>query len=215
MAVWVSSWVNALTDFARFLNMPGAFLLGRHPLPVSAGTYNLYDALNLIRDCLVFRATTCQVRQLNRMIREFSAGGVVLRRMRGRWWIAAIEPHKTTDVIALPKGNIDSGERPADTAQREIHEETGVAAELIRKLSDVKYVYVRSWAGGERVFKVVSFYLFNYRGGTIDRIAPAMRKEVRRAFWLPLEEAAERLSYRGEKEVAKLAQKYVDEQVNK
>lgn len=149
------------------------------------------------------------------MIREFSAGGIVLRRMRGRWWIAAIEPHKTTDVIALPKGNIDQSEKPAETAQREIREETAIEAELIQKLVDVKYVYVRSWAGGERVFKVVSFFLFEYRGGAIDRLVPAMRKEVRRAFWLPLEEAVERLSYKGEKEVARLAQKYVDEHVDK
>jgi len=137
----------------------------------------------------------------------------VLRRMRGRWWIAAIEPHKTTDVVALPKGNIDRGEQPEATAQREIREETGVEASLIRKLTDVKYFYVRSWDNGERVFKVVSFYLFAYRGGTIDQIAQAMRKEVRRAFWLALDEAPERLSYKGEKEVARLAQKYVDEQV--
>ena len=128
--------------------------------------------------------------------------------------IAAIEPHKTTDVIALPKGNIDHGEKPADAAQREIREETGIEAEFIQKLTDVKYVYVRSWAGGERVFKVVSFYLFRYRGGTIDEITPAMRKEVTRAFWLPLDEADRRLSYKGEKEVARLAKKYVDEQVD-
>lgn len=147
------------------------------------------------------------------MVREFSAGGVVLRRMRGRWWIAAIEPHKTTGVIALPKGNIDHGEPPEKTAQREIHEETGIEASLIRKLTDVKYFYVRSWAGGERVFKIVSFYLFTYRGGTIDRIVPAMRKEVRRAFWLALDVAQERLSYKGEKEVAKLAKAYVDNEV--
>lgn len=147
------------------------------------------------------------------MVREFSSGGIVLRRMRARWWVAAIEPHKTTGVIALPKGNIDHGELPEMTAQREIHEETGIEATLVRKLTDVKYFYVRSWAGGERVFKIVSFYLFTYRRGTIDRIVPAMRKEVRRAFWLALDEAEERLSYKGEKEVAKMARAYVDNEV--
>jgi 8-oxo-dGTP pyrophosphatase MutT (NUDIX family) len=149
------------------------------------------------------------------MVREFSAGGVVLRRMRGRWWIAAIEPHNTTGVIALPKGNIDPGERPEATAQREVREETGVEASLVRKLIDARYFYIRSWGDGERVFKVVSFYLFTYRGGTIDHIEPAMRKEVRRAFWLALDEAPERLSYKGEKEVARRARAYVDKEVDK
>jgi 8-oxo-dGTP pyrophosphatase MutT (NUDIX family) len=149
------------------------------------------------------------------MVREFSAGGVVLRRMRGRWWIAAIEPQNTTGVTALPKGAIDAGERPADAAQREIREETGVEAALIRKLTDIKYVYVRNWGDGARVFKVVSFYLFAYRGGAIDRIAPAMRKEVQRAFWLALDEAPERLSYKGEKEVVAQARESIDNQVDK
>ena len=62
---------------------------------------------------------------------------------------------------------------------------------------------------------MVSFYLFAYRGGAIDRIAEAMRIEVQRAFWLTLEEASQRLSYKGEKEVVRLARQYVDEQGDK
>ena len=150
------------------------------------------------------------------MIREFSAGGAVLRRMQGRWWIAAIEPqgtrkadHTRASVLALPKGMIDRGERPEAAAQREVQEETGIEASLAGKLSDIKYVYVRSWGDGERVFKVVSFYLFFYKSGKIGDINDDMRHEVRQALWLPLEEAQKKLSYKGEKTVAKLAQAYV------
>jgi 8-oxo-dGTP diphosphatase len=149
------------------------------------------------------------------MVREFSAGGVVVRRMQGRWWIAAIEPEgkrppgsPAADVLALPKGLVDKGEKPQDAAIREVLEETGVEADLVSKLSDIKYFYVRSWGDKERVFKIVSFFLLRYRGGKVGDIKPEMRHEVRQALWLPLDEAAKRLSYRGEREVAKLAQDY-------
>lgn len=150
------------------------------------------------------------------MAREFSAGGVVLRRMQGRWRIAAIEPQgkrkegeTEPSVLALPKGLVDHGESPEAAARREVMEETGVEATLVGKLTDIKYVYVRSWGDGEKVFKIVSFFLFVYRAGKIGDITEAMRHEVRQALWLPLDEAARKLSYQGEREVVKLAQKYV------
>jgi 8-oxo-dGTP pyrophosphatase MutT (NUDIX family) len=160
------------------------------------------------------------------MVRETSAGGVVLRKMRGRWYLAVIEPHmqrprknirvRTTnrtpadaELIALPKGTIDPGEKPDETALREIREETGVRAELITKLTDIKYIYVRNWGDHAKVFKIVSFYLFLYRSGRLGNIAPAMRIEVQNAFWLPLADAASKLSYKGEREVAELALAYL------
>ncbi|HEU5452410.1 MAG TPA: NUDIX domain-containing protein [Terriglobales bacterium] len=154
------------------------------------------------------------------MVREFSAGGVVLRRMQGQWWIAAIEPAgrrkpgntgDKPDVLALPKGLVDAGEKPDQTALREVREETGVEAALLTKLKDIKYFYVRSWGDRERVFKVVSFFLLKYQAGRLGDITPEMRHEVQQALWLPLSEAASRLSYRGEREVARTAEKYVEE----
>ena len=152
------------------------------------------------------------------MIREFSAGGVVLRFMQDQWWIAAIEPQRSQDeksktskpVLALPKGLIDKDEKPAETALREVREETGVDASLIAKLTDIKYVYVRSWGDKQRVFKVVSFYLLAYRSGNLGAISPDMQVEVARAEWVPLDEAHKRLSYSGERQVVRLAQRYVN-----
>ena len=66
------------------------------------------------------------------MRREFSAGGVVVRSMRGSLWIAAIRPGGK-DVWALPKGLVGSGESPAETAGREVTEETGVEGRLVTK----------------------------------------------------------------------------------
>ena len=147
------------------------------------------------------------------MEREYSAGGVVLRRRQQRWWVAVIEPQgrrrAPAAVLALPKGNVDQGEKPEETAVREVREETGVEASLVAKLSDIKYIYVRSWGDRQRVFKVVSFFLLRYRSGRIGQITPAMRREVQQAMWLPLDEAAQKLSYRGERDVVKLAQEYL------
>ena len=70
---------------------------------------------------------------------------------------------------------------------------------------------MRSWGGREHVSKAVSFYLFLYSSGRLGQIRPDMRDEVRRAFWFPLDKAHRKLTYRGEREVLKMAQKIVRE----
>ncbi|HEY7795065.1 MAG TPA: NUDIX domain-containing protein [Gaiellaceae bacterium] len=138
------------------------------------------------------------------MIREFSAGGVLVRRMQGRWWLAAIRPNgKPEGTWALPKGLIDAGETGAETAVREVAEETGLRGRLETKLGDVRYVYTRR--GGARVFKVVSFFLLRYRAGRIGELPPGMELEVAEASWLPLDQAPRLLAYKGEREMAERA----------
>ncbi len=171
------------------------------------------------------------------MVREISAGGVVICRKDGEWWMAAIElpvepaaavpkdtdaeegvaasPRKravrpkSKSVLCLPKGLVDPGEKALDAALREVREETGITAVPITKLADIKYVYVRTWADHERVFKIVSFYLLRYESGRIDEISHEMRIEVARAKWVRLEEAPKLLAYRGEKQMASKALDYV------
>jgi 8-oxo-dGTP pyrophosphatase MutT (NUDIX family) len=132
--------------------------------------------------------------------REFSAGGVLVRTIRGRPHLAAIRPQgKEPGLWALPKGNIDAGESAAETAVREVREETGVEGRLVEKLGDVRYVY--TWRG-ERIFKIVSFFLLRAGRGRIGAIDDAMRIEVAEARWLPLEQAPRLLAYGGEREMA-------------
>jgi 8-oxo-dGTP pyrophosphatase MutT (NUDIX family) len=139
--------------------------------------------------------------------REFSAGGVLVRRLRGRWMLAAIRPAgREPPVWALPKGLIDQGEKPEQTAVREVAEETGIEARLETKLGDVRYVY--TWAG-ERVFKVVSFYLLRYRKGRLGEIAPEHRIEVAEVRWFPLEDGPRLLAYKGEREMAERALAFI------
>lgn len=136
------------------------------------------------------------------MLREFSAGGVVVRRFRGRPFIAVVRL-KGGSVLALPKGHMDEGESTAEAARREVREEAGVEAELVEKLGPVRYWYVRD---GERVLKVVTFFLFRYRSGSVRD----HDEEVEGAEWIPLEEAPARLTYRGEREMAAAALSRLD-----
>lgn len=168
------------------------------------------------------------------MVREISAGGVVVRNKDGEWWMAAIElpkdelaknepaalssapePGKRKSrsrpktILCLPKGLVDPGEKALEAALREVREETGLTAAPITKLADIRYVYVRSWGDGEKVFKIVSFYLLRYESGRIDNLTDDMRIEVARARWVRLEDAPKLLAYRGEKQMARKALDYV------
>src|SRR5438874_6754697 len=101
---------------------------------------------------------------LGDMVREISAGGVVVRHTAEGWMMAAIEPQKEDSasrsrkrasqkvLLALPKGLVDPGEKPEQTAIREVHEETGVTGSVIRKLGDIKYTYVRCLSPQERTY---------------------------------------------------------------
>ena len=151
------------------------------------------------------------------MLREFSAGGVLVRHTPEGWELAVIQPQREASIVgesdnkrhkqvlALPKGLIDPGEKPDQTAVREVREETGLTGSILAKLGDIKYMYVRTWGDKQRVFKIVSFYLLQYESGTIDDVSSAMRIEVKQAQWIPLEGAERRLAYRGERDVIRLA----------
>ena len=129
------------------------------------------------------------------MVREISAGGVVVERAGEGWKLAVIEPQieaastrparKTSQklVLALPKGLVDPGEKPEQTALREVREETGLVATPVAKLG--------------------------YHSGVIDDLAPEMRVEVKRAAWIPLDEAPRKLAYRGERDMVKRALQFL------
>jgi 8-oxo-dGTP pyrophosphatase MutT (NUDIX family) len=129
---------------------------------------------------------------------ERSAGGVVVRGDEAIVIVPTRRGAQGQRVLALPKGHVDPGETPDQTALREVREETGVEAELVEKLGDVRYFYQRS---GRRIFKRVTFYLFAYRAGSLDD----HDDEVEEARWMPLTEAVEALSYDGEREMAERA----------
>ena len=127
------------------------------------------------------------------MKREFSAGGVVLRGSDGEAELAVVSPRR--GVLALPKGHPEAGESLEQAATREVREETGLVAAPVERLGEVRYWYTLA---GERVLKGVTFFLFSYLSGSLDD----HDDEVESAAWVPLEQAPELLSYKGEREMA-------------
>lgn len=133
------------------------------------------------------------------MAREASAGGVVVREQGSELEVAVIRPHGRS-LWALPKGHVDPGETPEQTAVREVWEETGLRATLVAPLGEIRYVYQFR---GQRIFKRVHFFLFRYQSGVLGDLQHAgHRVEVDETRWVPLQRAAALLGYKGEKAIA-------------
>lgn len=129
---------------------------------------------------------------------ELSAGGVVVHEGK----VLVIVPTRLaadgSRVLGLPKGHLDKGETIVQAATREVREETGVIAEPVQELGEVRYWYVRAH---RRVAKSVHFFLFRYVSGD-----PADHDdEVLEARWMGLAEAQKALSYPGERDMVACA----------
>jgi 8-oxo-dGTP pyrophosphatase MutT (NUDIX family) len=134
---------------------------------------------------------------------ERSAGGIVLH---GERMLAIVPTRRAPDgsrVLGLPKGHIDPGESALQAAVREVREETGVHAELIQELGELRYFYRRA---GRTVPKSVRFYLFRYlNGDTADH-----DDEVEEVRWIELTTAQSALTYAGERQMVGRALQALD-----
>lgn len=116
-------------------------------------------------------------------MKEISAGGVVYKREGNKIKVLLIEDRY--QKITIPKGKQEPGETLAETALREIKEETGIEGKIIQPLDVVHYQY----NGAERglIDKEVTYYLVESTGGQLT----VQEEEINEAFWADLDEAQE------------------------
>jgi 8-oxo-dGTP pyrophosphatase MutT (NUDIX family) len=127
--------------------------------------------------------------------RQHSAGGVVVRgeevlliaTQGGRRW-------------QLPKGHVEEGELPEQTALREVQEETGVRGRVLEALPGIDYTFLEP--GMRRIQKHVDYFLVAYESGSEKDFDP---KEVSGAAWFAWPEAIARLSFANDRRVAAVA----------
>jgi 8-oxo-dGTP pyrophosphatase MutT (NUDIX family) len=130
-----------------------------------------------------------------RVLNERSAGGVLLVPV-GSALLVALISLRGGDVLALPKGHIEPGEQPEQTAVRETREETGITGALLAPLEEISYFYW-SRAHRARVAKRVAFYLLAYRAGSPSH----HDAEVEGVRLVPVDKATKALTYPGERRV--------------
>ena len=124
---------------------------------------------------------------------EHSSGGAVIRTQDGERHVALIATRGKTRW-GLPKGAVSDGETSEQAALREVLEETGLEAEIVRPLDTIEYFFR---AGDTLIRKRVDFYLMRYVSG---ELTPQL-SEVDDVEWVELSEAIQRASFESERKL--------------
>ncbi len=131
--------------------------------------------------------------------RQISSGGVIFRRLDGAYEVVLVSVREGR-YWCLPKGIIDKGETPEQTALREVREESGLTGKIIGGLGEITYWY---YIKGEntKCRKTVHFFLMEYVSGSTSQ----HDREVDEAVWFPVEEALEKISFKGDRQILEKA----------
>lgn len=135
---------------------------------------------------------------------QTSSGGVIYKKENNVPEIALIAV-KGGDVWCLPKGIIEKGEQPDQTAVREVKEETGLHGSIISKIGDISYWYYLKDENA-KCRKTVHFYLMEYISGSVED----HNFEVDDVAWFPLNEALMKVSYKGDREIVTKAKEMIE-----
>lgn len=142
--------------------------------------------------------------------REFSAGGIVFKKVDGKILWLIVQPegggHWSKDRFQFPKGLIEEGEKASQTAKREVAEETGVRAEIVQKADDLRIFFFDEEKN--RVQKTISLFLMEFRK---EGERQEDEEKIKEIFWLPFEKALEKLTFDTEKKALKKAKEILKE----
>lgn len=118
----------------------------------------------------------------------YAAGAVVWRQTEGKLRILLIHRTKYRDVT-LPKGKVDPGEMLAQTAVREVHEETGIRVHLGVPVGVSRY-FMRP-----KRQKVVHYWAAEATDDAIRKSTFVPNREIAALEWVSLKKARKNLSY--------------------
>jgi 8-oxo-dGTP pyrophosphatase MutT (NUDIX family) len=121
---------------------------------------------------------------------EYSAGGVIVDQCR----VVLIRTRTSRGrrVWTFPKGRLEAGETDAEAALREVWEETGYTCRLKQPLGATTYWFR---AGETQVKKTVHWFLLEVS----EKTGAFNRTEVEEVRWVPIRQAYEKLSHRGDR----------------
>ena len=148
------------------------------------------------RPCLHDRMTPVAVPR-RKTRNEHSSGGVVISVRDGAPHVALIATRNKTRW-GLPKGAVSTGETTEDAALREVREETGIQARILRPLDTIEYSFR---AGDTIIQKRVDFYLMEYVAGELE---PQL-SEVDDVEWVELTSSLKRASFDSERKLLEMA----------
>jgi 8-oxo-dGTP pyrophosphatase MutT (NUDIX family) len=136
------------------------------------------------------------------MRNEHSSGGAVISFREGTPFVALIATRGRTRW-GLPKGAVSEGETSEQAALREVNEETGLIANIVKPLDTIEYFFR---ASGTLIRKRVDFYLMMFIGG---ELTPQL-SEVDDVEWVELSEAIQRASFDSERKLLEMAQQEIE-----
>jgi 8-oxo-dGTP pyrophosphatase MutT (NUDIX family) len=132
-----------------------------------------------------------------RTTQTVSAGGIVYRKHDGGYQIVLVG-QSDRNTWGLPKGGPLKGESTEETALREVQEETGLIARLVKPLDSIEYWF---FSRGTRFHKTVHYFLMEAVGGDLayhDR-------EYDQVQWFDAQAAVSQASYDNEREAIRQA----------
>jgi 8-oxo-dGTP pyrophosphatase MutT (NUDIX family) len=131
---------------------------------------------------------------------EISAGGVVLKKER------MVLLTRRNEDWQFPKGRVEKGERIEETAVREVREETGVEASIVKPLGRKNYWDYRE---DRRIYKTVHFFLME----AVRENRKQRDREMDEVRWFNLEDAVKKISYRNERDILERANREMERDI--
>ncbi len=143
-------------------------------------------------------------------IKNLTSSGGVISRVSDKGVEVVLVSVRGRKAWCLPKGIIDKGEEPPETALREVREETGLTGEIIEKIGYISYWYFLK-NDMVKIHKTVHLYLLNFISGSTDD----HDHEVDEARWFKVDEAINTLSHKSEIQIMRKAKGLIQDRLDR